>query len=103
MYGLCGKMKAHPGQGEALLKHMLSSAAHMEAVVGCHLYVIGTLPDEPDTLWITEVWETQEAHRGSLNLEWVKASITVARPLIADMSEGFEFVPVGGKGLPTGS
>ncbi len=100
MYGLCGKMKAHPGQRDVLLGHMLKSAENMRDVKGCYIYLIGTLPDDPDAIWITEVWANKADHDASLALEAIKAVIAVARPLIADMSEGFEFTPLGGAGLP---
>ena len=99
MYGLSGKFTAQPGQREALLGHLLEAARGLEAVEGCLLYVVGRTADDPDGIWVTEVWREQSDHQASLTLPATQALIAVARPLIADISGRVEFEPVGGKGL----
>lgn len=100
MYGLFGNMRAHPGKRDALLEHMLHAAELLRDLEGCYHYVIGSDPQDPDGIWISEVWRSREDHRASLTLDAVRQSITVARPLIADMPQHFEYTPLGGKGLP---
>lgn len=97
MYGLIGKMSAHPGQRDALLAAMLDGTHDMP---GCLSYVVATDPQDADALWITEVWTDQASHQASLKLPQVQAAITKARPLIAGFSNRVETVPVGGTGLP---
>ena len=99
-FGLIGKIKAHPGKGDALAEVLLDAARDMQgSVPGCESYVIARVPDEPDAVWVTEVWESREAHAASLTFDTVKAAIDRGRPLIADFSERVETVPVGGLGL----
>lgn len=98
-YGLHGKMLAQPGQRDALVALLLEAARQMEGMPGCALYLIATAPTEADAIWITEVWESQDAHDASLTLPAVQATIARARPLIAGFGERFETIPVGGKGL----
>ena len=100
MFGLIGKMKAQPGQRETLIAHLLKGADFLRGLDGCYSYILHTATDDPDTIWITEVWRTQEDHRGSLTYDEIRSIIASARPLIAEMGGGFEVVPVGGKGLP---
>jgi quinol monooxygenase YgiN len=100
MYGLSGKFKAQPGQRDALIDILVTSAKALREVEGCYLYIVGSVPDDPDGIWITEVWRSQADHQGSLALESTKAAITAARPMIAGMSDRVEFTPIGGKGLP---
>ena len=100
MYGLIGKIKAQPGQRAALLDLLLQAAGALGEVEGCYIYLISEATDDPDTIWITEAWRSQADHDASLENEGVRAVISAARPLIADMSGGFEIVPVGGRGLP---
>ena len=57
------------------------------------------VPDDPDAVWITEVWRSEADHAASLTVEAVREIITLARPLIAGMGERFILEPVGGKGL----
>lgn len=96
MYGLIGKVNAVAGKRDELLRAMLSGTADMP---GCLSYVIALDTEDPDALWITEVWDTKESHAGSLALPQVKATISVARPLIAGFSNRVETIPMGGHGL----
>ncbi len=100
MYGLIGKLTAQSGQRDALMQHLMEGVKTLRLLEGCHLYVISAAKDEPDAIWITEVWENREAHQASLANDAIRAVITAARPLIAAPPEGFEVVPVGGVGLP---
>jgi quinol monooxygenase YgiN len=100
MYGLSGKMTAHPGQRDALIAILLDGMNSNQAPEGCYAYIVGTIQADPDAIWITEVWRSQDDHRASLSNETVKAAIAAGRPLIAGMSDDVEFTPVGGVGLP---
>jgi quinol monooxygenase YgiN len=96
MYGLIGKMTAHPGQREALIAVLTESTGEMP---GCLSYVVARDAKEADALWVTEVWKSQADHQGSLKLPSVQAAIAKGRPLIKDMGPYFETEPVGGFGL----
>lgn len=100
MYGLFGKMTAQPGQCETLIGHLLHAAELLRDLDGCILYIINRDPNDPDGIWVNEVWRSQADHQASLTHEAVKSLITVARPLIASMPQRFEVTPLGGKGLP---
>jgi quinol monooxygenase YgiN len=97
MYGLIGKMTATPSQRDALVEILLASVGEMP---GCLSYVVANDPTAPDAIWITEVWDSQESHQGSLQLPAVRAAIAKARPLIAGFDEHHVTEPVGGHGLP---
>lgn len=96
MYGLIGKMLATPGNRDELVRVMLEGMVEMP---GCLSYVIALDPTNEDGIWITEAWESEEQHRGSLALPGVRDTIAKARPLIAGFGERFETEPVGGVGL----
>jgi len=99
-YGLCGKVVAIPGQGDALAGHLLDAAAALEDEAGCLLYMVSRDPADAETVWVVEVWRSAAAHRAPLELEPVQQLIARARPVIAAMGERFELEPIGGKGLP---
>jgi quinol monooxygenase YgiN len=71
----------------------------MGAMPGCLSYIVATDPADADGLWVTEVWESAEAHAASLQLPAVQAAITRGRPLIAGFESRVETTPVGGIGL----
>ena len=99
MFGLVGKIKAHDGQRDALVNHLLQGADALREVEGCYLYVICADLADPHGVWVMEVWRSQADHQGSLNLDAIQRIIASARPLIAGMGERFELQPLGGKGL----
>lgn len=98
-YGLCGIMKAQPGQREALLEILLEAADLVADLPGCEVWIVNTMPDDPDAIWVTEVWRSEADHAASLANDAVKAVIARARPLIAGFGERFTLEPVAGKGL----
>jgi quinol monooxygenase YgiN len=95
MYGLIGQIVASPGKRDELAAVLLS----MGAMPGCVSYIVAQDPSKPDAVWVTEVWETPEAHATSLELPSVQAGIERGRPLIVGFESRVETVPVGGIGL----
>ncbi len=98
-YGCYVKFIAQPGQRDALVEHLLRAAAFVEKTAGCELYIINTSPTEPESVWVTELWRSQEAHDASLTVEGAQAAIKQVLPLLAGRPEKIDLLPVGGKGL----
>lgn len=96
MYGLIGRMLATAGRREELLAILLGNT---ETMPGCRSYIVARDPASEDGIWITEVWDSQAEHQGSLQLPHVQAMIAKARPMIAGFAERFETEPLGGMGL----
>lgn len=96
MFGLIGKMTAHPDKRKDLTAILVAGVAGMP---GCLSYIVADDPTNADLIWITEVWESKEAHATSLSLASVRDAITKGRPLIAGMESVAETLPVGGSGL----
>lgn len=96
MYGLIGKMTAAPGQRDALAAILLEG---LNSMPGCLSYIVAEDPEDADALWITEVWDSADSHRASLDLPQVQAAIARARPIIASLSDRRETRPIGGIGL----
>ncbi|KEQ24124.1 MULTISPECIES: putative quinol monooxygenase [Paenibacillus] len=96
-YAMFGKLTAHPGKREELAKMMLE-ADTLNDMEGCIYYILHEAEDEPDVLWITELWESQEAHAASLKNEKVRELIGRCRHLIAEAG-GVKVRPIGGKGF----
>ncbi|HEX8723918.1 MAG TPA: putative quinol monooxygenase [Gemmatimonadaceae bacterium] len=97
MYGLVGKLLTVPGKRDELVAILLGGTGGMP---GCVSYVIAKDATNPDAVWVTEVWESKEAHAHSLMLPAVRDAIARGKPLIAGFGERFETQPVGGTGLP---
>ncbi len=96
MYGLIGSFNAAPGQRDALISILLEST---EKMPGCLSYVVARDPKDENLIWITEVWDSADSHKASLQLPSVKDAIARAMPLIAGFGQHTETVPVGGVGI----
>jgi quinol monooxygenase YgiN len=100
MFGMFGKLTARPGRRDDLLSILLEASSGVAQIDGCHLYVVNTSPDDPDSVWIYEVWDNQETHAASLRRDDTRAAITRATPLLAGPPEGGVILtPIGGHGL----
>jgi len=100
IYGCYVKFTAQPGQRDALVEHLLRAAALVEKAAGCEFYIINTSPTDENSVWVTEVWRSQEAHDASLSVEGAQAAIKQVIPLLAGSPEKIDLQPVGGKGFP---
>jgi quinol monooxygenase YgiN len=97
-YGLFGKFSAQPGRRDDLVTYLLLAAKLLERNSGCIHYIVST-SDEPEAVWVWEVWTNAAAHDASLQTEGIQALIQEARPLIAGMSDPTQLAAQGGKGL----
>ena len=49
----------------------------------CLSYIVSADNENPDDIWVTEIWENPEAQQASLSIPKVKQAIETAMPLIA--------------------
>ena len=102
MYGRNGSMKVKPGHRDEVVAILMRGRAYLPAA-GCLLYVISVSDHEPDTIWVHEVWESEERHQASLQLSETRAAIAEAMPMLTGEFTSQELRVVGGVGLPAGS
>lgn len=93
IYGMIGRLKAKPGQRDALAALLTSGS---DAMPGCLSYVVAEDLADADALWVTEVWESKEAHQASLSLPSVREAIGKGRPLIASFDSTAQTRPISG-------
>ena len=58
LYGLHGKLSALPRKGDALADILIRASELVTRSQGCKLYLVSRDPEDTDTVWVTEVWET---------------------------------------------
>lgn len=98
-YGRHGSMRAQPGRREEVIGILLN-ASEVLSSEGCLVYAVGSDPDEADLIWVTEIWESKEAHAASIELPAVREAIEKAMPMLTGEFTGSEFDVLGGLGLP---
>ncbi|MEO3750126.1 antibiotic biosynthesis monooxygenase [Streptomyces sp. B6B3] len=97
-YGRIASLKARPGHRDQVVSLLLSGSDGLREA-GCDLYVVGVADDDDVTIWVTEVWRSQEAHAASLELPEAKAAISEAMPMLTGEFTRQELSVVGGLGL----
>jgi quinol monooxygenase YgiN len=97
MYGLISRITAQSGRRDELVKILLAGMAN--SVAGCLNYIIAIDPSEANSIWVTEVWQSRQAHAAALSMPAVKEAVSEGRPLIASFLRIAETAPVGGLNL----
>ncbi|WP_248925799.1 putative quinol monooxygenase [Paenibacillus hamazuiensis] len=98
LFAMFGKLTAHEGKRDELVQHLLEATKQKEAMEGCLLYVINEAEDDPNDVWVTEMWRDAESHAASLKNEAVLATIRRCMPLVAGVHP-IKIRPVGGIGI----
>ena len=89
-----GTLGAVPGKLDLLVQILTCRSADLEAA-GCLLYEVGINDEQPDTVFVAELWTTVDAHQSSLQLASVQAAIQEARPLLSGEMGGYRFEVIG--------
>jgi quinol monooxygenase YgiN len=85
-YGLASKVNALPGKREDLADVLLEISRLVFHTDGCLTYVVSTVPDDGDAVFITEYWKDQGAQRAAFALPGIFELINQCQSL----SSGFE-------------
>ncbi len=100
MYLLHGKLTAKAGHSQQLAAILIEASKLVSAAQGCKTYVIGKEANDPDAVWVTEIWDSKEDHDNSLNVEGVRELIKKAMPIIdGPPQKGQELELLGGFGI----
>ena len=97
------KMTARPRRGEELAGTMLRVADSLRGTDGCELYLINRSTEDPDVIWVTELWSSQEALDASvrqLRTEAGEAQLAQVMALLTGGPERIDLAPLGGLGCP---
>lgn len=101
MFAMFGKLTATSGQRDELLEILLEAADIVAGVKGARLYLVNVAVDDPDGVFVYELWDSVDAHRASLEVEAVRSAISRAMPLLVGPPSGqLTLTPVGGLGMP---
>lgn len=99
-YLMQGKLIAKPGLRDELAQILLEGSAHVGEAKGCIFYLIGTNKDDPDAVYITEMWESLEDHTNSLKDPREKETMAKAVELLTfHIPSSFRLKILGGVGV----
>ena len=100
-FGIYGKLIAREGEREQLATILLEAAAAMQTLEDCELYLVSVAPEDPNSVYVYEVWTSETAHQNSLTLESTQTLIGRARPILPEWKESLRLFLEAAKGLAT--
>ncbi|MEP0376297.1 antibiotic biosynthesis monooxygenase family protein [Parasphingorhabdus sp.] len=92
-YGIIGQMKVAAGKRDELVAILAKGTCNMPGNIA---YIISLDQADEGAIWITEYWESKDAHTASLQLASVQAAIATGRPMIKGFGHRFEVAAVAG-------
>jgi quinol monooxygenase YgiN len=99
-YALLNKLMAKQGQRQRVVEILLESGKLFDDNPACHLYLVSESADDPNLVWVADLWTSKEDHVEALKAPELRPFVDAAMPLLEGMPEQLEIRPVGGKGLP---
>jgi quinol monooxygenase YgiN len=100
-FGLYGKLIASEGKRDELTEILLDAAHSMKELQECEIYLVSITENDPNAVFVYEVWSNEQAHKASLSLEVTQTLIQKAKPILAGMERISTLIPKGGKGILT--
>jgi len=91
VYGLIGQMLVADGKRTDVIAALIEGTQDMPGNIA---YMIAEDVEDPNSIWITEVWQTKTDHTNSLQLPAVQAAIGKARANITGFGTRVETRPV---------
>lgn len=85
-----GTLETQPGMRDEVVTILSRHNPQLEEA-GCLLDEVGVNEEEPDTVFVAELWTSSEAHQASLQLDSVRAAIAEAMPLLSGQMGGSRF------------
>jgi quinol monooxygenase YgiN len=98
-YVLLNKLTAKPGKRDEVVSILLESGKLLESP-DCLMYMVSEAVDDPNAIWVTDIWTGKAEHEAALRAPELKPFIQQAMPLLEGMPQQIEVRPIGGLGIP---
>ncbi|MGR9049840.1 putative quinol monooxygenase [Halobacillus faecis] len=98
-FSLFGKFTVQEGERDTMVDLLLEAAESLQNLEECEVYLVNISENEPNAVYVYEVWKSEDAHQDSLTLETTQTLIRRAKPIITGMERVKTLQTKGGKGL----
>jgi quinol monooxygenase YgiN len=99
-HALINRLTATPGQRQQVIETLVESGRLFDDNEDCLLYLVSESQDDPNVIWVVDLWTSEEAHTDALKAPALRPLVERAMPLLDGMPEQIRIHPVGGKGVP---
>lgn len=97
-YALVNQLAAKPGQRDPVVEILLESGGLFDDNPACLLYLVAESTDDPNLIWVVDLWTSKEAHLEALKAPELRPYVEQCMPLLEGMPKQIEVRPRGGKG-----
>jgi quinol monooxygenase YgiN len=98
-HGLFRRLQARAGNGKQLGEILLNAARLMENARGCVFDLVSMTAEDPDAIYVFDVWDSNADYDDSLTLPGVCELIQHARSILDGRPEGATLHVLDGRGL----
>ena len=99
-YLLHGKLIAKEGHAGELAEILLEASRLISTAKGCNMYIVSKNEKEPNSIFVTEIWDSKLDHDNSLKVDGVRELIMKAMPILDGLpAKGQELEILGGTGI----
>jgi quinol monooxygenase YgiN len=98
-FGQHSKVTARPGMRDKLVAKFLEVGEIQRSNPSCEVMFVSVDPGDGNAVYLTEVWQSEEAHQQAVKSDVVAAWAAGMPELVAGEPESQRFEPVGGKGI----
>ena len=96
---VAAKVPAAPGKGAELAAALQFALDNVVSENGTLLYILHADATDPDTLWMYELYESQDDLTTHMGSDWFKQLGPKMAPLMGGRPELIFLTPIAGKGL----
>jgi quinol monooxygenase YgiN len=97
-HALLNRLTAKPGKRSRVIELLLESGRMFDDNAACLLYLVSESSDEPDVIWVFDLWTSQDQHAAALARPELRPFIDQTVPLLVGMPEQIGLRLAGGKG-----
>ena len=98
MHALLNRLTTRAGQRGRVVELLVEAGKLFDDDPACLLYLVNESADDPDVIWVFDLWASQEDHETALAQPALKPYIAESLPLLVGMPEQIALRPMGGKG-----
>lgn len=99
-YALLNRLTAKPGQRDLIVENLIASGKLFDDNAACLLYLVAEPADDPDHIWVVDLWTAEEEHTRALQAPELRPYVEKTLPLLEGAPEQIELDARGGKGVP---
>jgi quinol monooxygenase YgiN len=100
-FALLNRLTAKPGQRDRVVEILVESGKLFDDNPACILYLVSESKDDPNLIWVVDLWTGAEDHAEALKAPELRPYIDECMPLLEGMPEQIAMRPAGGK-VPAG-